>query len=583
MKCPVCQAKLLPVDGQMFCLQCGEAVTLKPGEDSQGPALEETADPLLQRAIVDVLPGGVKFRLPVRAPTVPKKVASFASAQTFLSLPRVVSTAGGTAAVAGPVLNLLTEKKNPVRAGGWWRRLPLAWVVGTSVFALFLLLNLGIYLQYSNRVYPGVHVGQVDIGNIPLSSLHQKLASVLSETRLVARVGTAQYSLDTTSLSSDDLGRVERTVRSLGHTTPLPVAGIIQAWMSPPIAMDQQLKDAAVNRLAAQLAAQVTHRPSDAVPMVVNGQAFVIAQKTGSQLSVAKAAAAIRAAYGRTATFSVTPDKLEPIIAASAYENDVQQAQTMLGLSLQVKRKGVVYVPAPAQIGDWLIFRGPGRGIAVDSAGVASFVASIPGSFDRTAATNAVLGALQSDQSVTYNVSTKAITATPKLASALPSLPFASYSYCVGGDTAQDMQALGQQAAATLADGNGWTLGGRLKFELANEACNLTLRVTSEEGMKTLAASCVGKSSCQVGNEVLVRDSDWAAAPAVWKGTLVAYRAELINHEIGHWLGFDHASCVGRAVPAPILAVPTVVLGGCSPNWYEVPVDLQGTKALNPF
>jgi hypothetical protein len=79
-----------------------------------------------------------------------------------------------------------------------------------------------------------------------------------------------------------------------------------------------------------------------------------------------------------------------------------------------------------------------------------------------------------------------------------------------------------------------------------------------------------------------ISSGSWAAAPESWKGGLDSYRGELINHELGHWLGFEHASCTAKAAE-PVLSAPTLVLPGCSPNWYAVPSEKQGIKILPGF
>jgi hypothetical protein len=56
----------------------------------------------------------------------------------------------------------------------------------------------------------------------------------------------------------------------------------------------------------------------------------------------------------------------------------------------------------------------------------------------------------------------------------------------------------------------------------------------------------------------------------------------LINHLVGQWLGFQHARC-GTGAAAQILEAATVTIPGCSPNWYEIPADVQGTKPLPGF
>src|SRR5476651_2011633 len=103
MKCPVCQAKLLPVDGEMFCLQCGETVH-KSEATNDAERLEETSDPLLKRAISDATDGEVKFS---DGQAVPESIVSnhlavqktkrnhtFSSLRSILAPPRPLATNG---------------------------------------------------------------------------------------------------------------------------------------------------------------------------------------------------------------------------------------------------------------------------------------------------------------------------------------------------------------------------------------------------------------------------------------------------------------------------------------------------------
>src|SRR4051812_32257148 len=104
MKCPNCAAKLMPVDGEMFCLQCGETVDQARGaqEDLTGPVLEETTDPLLQRAIIDMSkdPSHINF-LPKAAPVAAPKHA-FRSVQSILAQPHPMLAGAGGAAMPAP-------------------------------------------------------------------------------------------------------------------------------------------------------------------------------------------------------------------------------------------------------------------------------------------------------------------------------------------------------------------------------------------------------------------------------------------------------------------------------------------------
>ena len=56
--------------------------------------------------------------------------------------------------------------------------------------------------------------------------------------------------------------------------------------------------------------------------------------------------------------------------------------------------------------------------------------------------------------------------------------------------------------------------------------------------------------------------------------TLRDYRFYVINHELGHALGFDHARCPGAGMPAPIMLQQTLGLGGCTPTRFPVAAAL---------
>ncbi|HVW34925.1 MAG TPA: DUF3152 domain-containing protein, partial [Acidimicrobiia bacterium] len=55
--------------------------------------------------------------------------------------------------------------------------------------------------------------------------------------------------------------------------------------------------------------------------------------------------------------------------------------------------------------------------------------------------------------------------------------------------------------------------------------------------------------------------------------TLAEYRAMVVNHETGHWLGFGHAFCSGPGQPAPVMQQQSMSLQGCAFNSWPLPSE----------
>jgi hypothetical protein len=626
MKCPICQAKLLPVDGELFCLQCGNVVEPQPGTVNEAPTLEDTTDPLLQRAIVDAVHHEVHFRLPVAAANPTGSVASFSSMRSVLAPPRAAlvggavavtavgpmpGTAGGLTAV-GPVktaaavqqsaaVAVTAPKPTPsgVKIGATDQKvlqvLPqpqrqtaalrpgsafAAWGIGLAVFALFVGANVALSGYYSTRVYPGVRVGTMALGGVPLESLREKLAAVPGSSGLTVQIGGAKYTISAKDLGGPDVNRLEREVKDVGRTTPLPLAGVIEALASKPVAVHYAVNEAGLNKVVTDLSNQVERRSSDAWPLIVNGQAFVIAEKQGLRLNRDAAMATLRDGMGSKTEVVLKPDEVKPVVVATAYKNDVQEAQARMALKLELKVKATSYVATPQQIGSWLVYEGPGKGVVVDGSQVAAYVAGLPGKFDRAVATKALIDAVGSNQAVGYVANTKKNVAAPSLPRVIGPVQLRSYTYCSQAEAAADDAALTQQAQQTLGSTGGWNLGGAIRFGRGSSNCDVMIRLVKPENMGVISPACGQQTSCQVGGDIAISLAAWQQPPSAWSAGPEAYRAEVINHEVGHWLGFEHASCTTKDAPVRILAQPTVIIPGCSPNWYAIAPELVGTKVL---
>lgn len=545
MNCPTCHARLLPVKGQLFCLQCGEIIADSAAEPEGQPALLPT---------------------PVRKP-----VADLASRAAGIAGPRVVPAKPGS--VEQPAVS------------GWHRRyLPWPLIVGLALIAVVVVGNVLARSYYQDRVYPGVQVANRALGGQPLDAVDVAIKQALPVDTVRFTIGTTEYAMKPSELGgTTNAAELVQQVRDAGRTNPFALFGVAETLMSKPLQPQYQVDERTVGTVADRLAADNNHPAVDAAPIIVGTTPVVIAEKAGLQVDRAKLNEGLLTALKRHQKVTISATKLTPAIAAASYAADAENAQAKIGLSLSVKVRTATISPSAEVIAGWLRFGEPGSGAQPDPGKVAAYVAGIPGRFDRPAAEAAILASIQAKQPLVYTAATTRRNVAARTIVPLP--PAAkTYSFCsaVRGAAGLDVASLTTKAQATLDNPHGWTLGGSLKFLSSSSNCNVTIWVASASEMAGFAPACAKQSTCQVGNNVVINASNWAKAPADWKGSLEEYRAELINHEIGHWLGFDHAKCSATSPVAP-LAQPTLIVSGCSPQWHAIPAELQGRKVLPGF
>jgi hypothetical protein len=121
----------------------------------------------------------------------------------------------------------------------------------------------------------------------------------------------------------------------------------------------------------------------------------------------------------------------------------------------------------------------------------------------------------------------------------------------------------------TLDDPRGWTAGGewRLRRVGPGRAFDFTVYLVTP-GTRDQMCSGVqdGYTSCRNGARVVLNVARWVKAVPRYGASLVAYRQYMVNHEVGHRLGYGHERCPGRGRPAPVMQQQTLGLHGCTPN-----------------
>ncbi|GAA4523632.1 hypothetical protein GCM10023160_14020 [Brachybacterium paraconglomeratum] len=125
------------------------------------------------------------------------------------------------------------------------------------------------------------------------------------------------------------------------------------------------------------------------------------------------------------------------------------------------------------------------------------------------------------------------------------------------------------EIARVLADPRGWQEIDNVSFRqvATAEEAEFTISLGSPPTVDALClpAKTGGTWSCRIGPDVALNSDRWLHATPTYDD-LVEYRAYMINHEVGHFLGHEHARCGGAEQPAPVMLQQSMDLEGCTPN-----------------
>jgi hypothetical protein len=142
-----------------------------------------------------------------------------------------------------------------------------------------------------------------------------------------------------------------------------------------------------------------------------------------------------------------------------------------------------------------------------------------------------------------------------------------------------------RQVDAVLADPRGWTADGTSAFQrISSGAADFVVKVATPGTVDKICATqgldTGGEYNCSVSENVMVNLKRWELATQYYADDVRAYRALIINHEVGHFLHHGHVTCPGPGKPAPAMMQQIKGLKGCVPNVW--PYDAEGRLITGP-
>lgn len=125
-----------------------------------------------------------------------------------------------------------------------------------------------------------------------------------------------------------------------------------------------------------------------------------------------------------------------------------------------------------------------------------------------------------------------------------------SYKVVVEDGLTQSAADVAKQVEGILADPRGWTADGRSGFRrVSGGTADFVVRLATPGTVDAICGkyglNTRGEVNCNVGKDVVVNLKRWLLATPVYAADVDAYRALIINHEVGHFLGHGHVTCPG--------------------------------------
>jgi hypothetical protein len=153
------------------------------------------------------------------------------------------------------------------------------------------------------------------------------------------------------------------------------------------------------------------------------------------------------------------------------------------------------------------------------------------------------------------------------------------FKVAVESNVPGEIEEFTRMVDVVLGDPRSWIAGRQLRFQRVpeQEPADFTIHLVTRATAYRMCATAgldirlddVPFTSCRTTHKVVINLDRWRlSVPDYVNGgiSLQTYREYVINHEVGHELGYGHEACPGQGLPAPTMSTQTLGLRGCTAN-----------------
>ncbi len=136
-----------------------------------------------------------------------------------------------------------------------------------------------------------------------------------------------------------------------------------------------------------------------------------------------------------------------------------------------------------------------------------------------------------------------------------------------------DPEVFAESVLATLNDPRGWNAADGSTFAWTDSDrydARVVLASPGTTDRLCLPLDTIGELSCGIEETAVLNFKRWATGSQAWENT-GRYRQYLVNHEVGHVIGYRHDLCTGEGEHATVMVQQTTTTSGCIPEPWPVP------------